>query len=1057
MMKKLIFALLFLSIGIGMVVAQTRKVTGTVISAEDNEPIVGASVMVKGTTIGTITDLNGAFALDVPAEAKTVVFSYVGMVGKELPIQNTMRVVLNTASTELDEVMVVAYGTTKKSSFTGSAANIKTDKLENLQAASLTKALEGAAPGIQVTGSTGMPGDNAKIQIRGVGSVNASNDPLYVVDGAPFDGDISTINTEDIASITVLKDATSAALYGARGANGVIMITTKKGTAGKVQLNAKVNLGVVSRAIPEYDRVGTGEYYELMWEGWRNALVNNNGYTREQAAATASGAGSNGIVGKLGGYNSYNVADDQLIGTDGKLNPNARLLYNDDWNKELGRTALRQEYNISLNGGTQNSTFFASASYTNEEGIVKWSDFERFTGRVGATSQVNSWLKVDASLSGTTSKQNGFLAEGSYTTNPFYYGRVMAPIYPIYQYDGNGAIIRDANGAVMYDMGGGTSPYAWAGHTRQYAPNSNLIVTLPLDDRSTERNLISARVSAEIKFLKDFTLKISGNTDITNDYKTTYQNNMYGDAEGVSGRSEKTYIKKNSYTFNQILTWNKMFGDHNVALLAGHENYQYTYRYFDATRTGFTIPTTELVAGSVAEGSTSYTNEYSLEGYLFQANYDYADKYYLSGSFRYDGTSRFYKDARWGTFWSLGASWRLSEEDFIKQHEWIDNLKLKASFGQQGNDNILDEWGDPIYFGWQSLYSFDDKNNGNLNGAVHNQLLNKKLEWEKNSNLNVGLEMGFGSFFRGEIDVFNRVSSNLLFKVPQPQSTGIEYQWQNIGTMRNTGLEVALGFDIFKKTDFRWSLDLNATFFRNKITKMPKNADGTSQEIVQSDTYKKLSEGHSIYEFWVREYAGVDPEDGSIMYYKDIKDANGQVTGRETTKDQNAADYYYQGNAIPDVYGGFTNSFSYKGFDLSIFFSYQIGGKMYDSNYATLMHPGTFGTHWSTDILNRWQNPGDVTDVPRLQNNYTAASAASSRWLTNASYLALKNVSLSYTLPKFIQNKLDMKNCKIFLTGDNLFLVSKRKGMDPQQTFDGTADHTYVPNRVVSLGINVTF
>lgn len=989
--------------------------------------------------------------------AKTLVFSYVGMVGKEVPIQPTMRVTLNTASMELDEVMVVAYGTAKKSSFTGSAANIKSDKLENLQAASLSKALEGAAPGIQVTGSTGMPGSNAKIQIRGVGSVNASNDPLYVVDGAPFDGDISTINTEDIGSITVLKDATSAALYGARGANGVILINTKRGTSGKLSVNAKVNLGVVSRAIPEYNRVNTQQYYELMWEGWRNALVNNNGYTPEKAAATASGAGKNGIVGKLGGYNSYNVPDDQLVGTDGRLNPNAQLMYNDDWNDELSRTALRQEYNVSLNGGTQNSTFFASASYTKEEGIIKWSDFDRFTARVGTTSQVNSWLKVDASLSGATSNQAGFLAEGTYTTNPFYYGRVMAPIYPIYQYDSNGNRLSDDNGGPLYDMGGGSSQYAWAGHTRQYAPNSNLMLTLPLDNRSTERNMVSARVSAEIKFLKDFTLKISGNTDITNDYKTTYQNYMYGDAEGVSGRSEKEYIKKNSYTFNQILTWNKTFGDHNIALLAGHENYQYTYRYLDATRTGFTIPTTELVAGAIGEGSSSYTNEYALEGYLFQANYDYSDKYYLSGSFRYDGTSRFYKDARWGSFWSLGGSWRLSEEDFIKDISWINNLKVKASYGQQGNDNILDEYGDPIYFGWQNLYSINDKNNGTLNGATYNQLLNKSLEWEKNSNLNVGVEFAFADFLRGEFDVFNRVSSNLLFKVPNPQSTGIEYNWQNIGTMRNTGFEVMLGFDILRNTAFKWNLDLNATFYQNKITKMPKNSDGTSQEIVQSDKYKKLSEGHSIYEFWVREFAGVDPENGNALYYKDITDANGDVTGRETTTDHNAASYYYKGDAIPDLYGGFTNNFSFKGFDLSIFFSYQIGGKIYDSNWATLMHVGAFGTHWSSDVLNRWQKPGDITDIPRLQNNYTAATAASSRFLTNASYLALKNMSLSYTLPKSIQQKLDMKNCKIFLTGDNLFLLSKRKGMDPQQTFNGTADFTYVPNRVVSLGINVTF
>ncbi len=1056
MERKLMLFLTCLFIGIGLVTAQVQTVTGTVIAEEDGLPVVGATILVKGTTVGTITDLDGKFTIpNIPSSAKTLHISYIGMAAQEIAIAPNVRVVLKADTQIIDEVMVVAYGTTKKSSFTGSAAVVKKENIEKIQTSSITKALEGSAPGIQVTSGTGQPGSNAKIRIRGVGSINASNDPLYVVDGAPFDGDISTLNPADIENVTILKDATSAALYGSRGANGVVIFTTKKGQQGKTKLNARATLSAINRAIPEYDRVGVGEYYELMWEGWRNALVNANGQTPAAAAAIASGNTSSGIVNKLGGYNSYNVANDQLIGTDGKLNPNAKLLYYDDWNDALARTGFRQDYNVSLSGGNENNTYFASVAYLNEEGLVKWSNFDRFSGRIGLNSQVNSWLKVDASLSGATSNQAGFLSEGTFTTNPFFYGRAMAPIYPIYQREADGSIKKAADGSDMYDMGGGNNAYTWAGHKRANSPNSNLMVTLPIDDRSNENTMLSARVNTEIKFLKDFTFKLSGNTDIWNRYETTYQNNKYGDAELVSGRSTKEQFKTSSYTFNQLLTWNKSFGEHTISALAGHENYQKTYHYLSATRTGFTIPTTELVAGSVAELSTSYTSELAVEGYLFQANYDYSSKYYLSGSFRRDGSSRFYTDARWGSFWSLGGSWRLSEEDFIKDFTWIDNLKLKVSYGEQGNDGLLDSNSDPDYYGWQGLFSIDDRNNGTLNGAFYSQLENRNLQWEKNANLNIGLEFGLFTRLRGSLEFFNRESSNLLLNAPRPQSTGISSMWQNIGTMYNRGIELSLSGDIIANKDFRWTMDINATSYKNKITKMPVDKDGNPQEIIVGT--KKYSEGHSIYEFWLRDYVGVDPQDGSALYNVDILDSDGNVTGVETTKNQNAASYYYKGDALADLYGSITNTFTYKAFSLSIFTTYQIGGKFYDSNYLWLMHPGTFGTHWSTDILKRWQKEGDITNVPRLQNNYTAANAASSRWLTDASYFSIKNITFTYNLPKSLLQKLDILDMRVFASGDNLGLFCARKGMDPQQTFNGTADNTYAPARVLSLGVNLTF
>ncbi|MDF9831005.1 TonB-dependent receptor [Parabacteroides sp. PF5-6] len=1060
MMKKLILSMLCAIMSIGLLSAQTTRITGTVVSAEDGEPVIGASISVKGTTTGTVTNFDGAFELTVPTNAKTLVVSYVGMVTKEVAVQQNLRIVLESDTQVLDEVMVVAYGTAKKSSFTGSAASIKSEKLENLQATSFTKALEGSAPGIQVTASTGMPGSNATIRIRGVGSINASSSPLYVLDGAAYDGDLSTIVTDDIESITVLKDAASAALYGARGANGVILITTKKGQKGQLNVQAKANFAMVSRSIPEYDRVNTQEYYELMWEGWRNALVNANNYSPAEAAAIASGNTNNGIVAKLGGYNSYNVANDQLIGTDGKLNPSAKLLYQDDWNEALYRTALRQEYNVAINGGTDRATFYASVSYNDEDGVVKNSNYDRLGARAGVTGEVNDWLKLDASVSASSSRSYGFLAEGSYTTNPFYYGRVMAPIYPIYQYDANGNVVKDKEGNDMYDMGGGSSSYAWAGHTRQYAPNSNLMVTLPLDERSTKRNMLTGRGSAEIKFLKDFRLKVSGSTDISNDFLTTYQNNQYGDAESVKGRSTKAYRKRHSYTVNEILTWNKTFGLHNVSALLGHENYWYTLNYLEATRVGFTIPSTELVAGSTAEGSTSYAHKYSLEGYFMQLNYDYADKYYISGSFRRDGSSRFYKDNRWGSFWSLGGSWRMSEESFMQDVSWLDNMKVKASFGQQGNDMILNTDGSANYYGWQSLYGFsnpsnDNVNNANANGAIHSQLANKELQWEKSSNLNVGVEFGMLDFIKGEIDFFNRTSSNLLFSVPNPQSTGIEYSWQNIGTMYNRGVEVALGFDIFKKSDFKWTFDINATFLKNKITKLPKDATGEAPDIISGSRIQR--EGLAYNTYWIREYAGVDPENGDALFYMDEKDADGNVTGRTTTNNQNDATYYAIGDPWADVYGGITNTFRYKGFDLSVFLSYQIGGTGYDGTFQTLMHSGSFGTHWSSEIKDRWQKPGDITDVPRIQNNYTAAATTSTRFQTDLSFLSIRNITLGYNLPKSLLKKMDMKACRLTFTADNLYVFSERKGYNPQQFQSGASDQTYSPVKYLSLGVNVTF
>lgn len=637
------------------------------------------------------------------------------------------------------------------------------------------------------------------------------------------------------------------------------------------------------------------------------------------------------------------------------------------------------------------------------------------------------------------------MAEGSYTTNPFYYGRMMGPIYPIYQRNADGSIATMADGSPAYDMGGGSSVYKWAGHTRPYGPNSNLVVTLPLDERSSTRNQISARVGAEATFLKDFTFKVTASTDMNDRYYTTYQNNKYGDAEGVSGRSTKEYYKTKSYTFNQVLSYNKSLGDHNISALVGHENYRLDINDLWATRTGYTINSNELVAGSVGEGSSSTADEYTLEGYFAQVNYSYNNKYFLSGSYRYDGSSRFHKDSRWGGFWSVGASWRMKQEPFLENVNWLDDLKLKASYGEQGNDAV------GSYYAAMALFSIEDRNNGNLNGAWFSQLPNQNLKWEKNGNLNAGADFAmFGSRLRGTVEYFMRKSSNLLFSVPIPQSSGISSVMQNIGTMENKGFEVQLSGDIFRKENFTWTMDLNATHYKNEITKMPKDASGEYQEIISGS--KKLSVGHSIYDFWLRDYAGVNPENGDALYYYDKEDGT-----KGTTNDRNKATYYYVGCSIPDLYGGITNTFRFYGVDLSVFLSYQIGGDFYDSNYQSLMHTGSLGTHWHKDILNSWNENNKNTDVPRVDYNNSNQVISSSRFLTDASYLSLRNITLGYTIPKKVIDKVGFSSLRVYASGDNLGLICARKGMDPQQSMGGTADFTYVPTRTISFGLNLTF
>jgi len=1088
-MKRLTMLLAFFVFAGTILYGQGVPITGNVTSSEDGSPLPGVSVVVRGTTIGAVTDFEGNYSLTVPESSNTLVFSFVGMRTTEVDLdgQTVVDVVLETDAVGIDEVMVVAYGTAKKASFTGSAENISSDKIDNIQATSVSKMLEGATAGVQVTTASGQPGSNASIRIRGIGSINASSDPLYVVDGVPYGGNLNSINPDDIESITVLKDATAAALYGARGANGVIVITTAKGRPGRMELEVKVRHGWSDRAIEEYPRLNQAQHYEKTWEAYRNSLVYGAGMDPVVAAQTASygqdgGGNSINTVAQLGNYNAYNVDPTELIGTDGRLNSSAQLLYPNEWEDELFRIADKQDYNVSVTGGDVNSNYYISLGYLNEEGLMDYSDMERFSGRVNAESQVKKWLKIGLSTNAVTYSTNNFSAGNSTTSNPFFFSRVMAPIYPVFVYNSwnfpdAGSVVRDSDGNKLFDFGSAEmSFYDGYGNVvpglRPYAGTFNLAGSLKLDERSTEVDAVSARTFADFTIIPGLNFRTNLSVDFNGSSGTTYQNSTYGDAAGY-GRITKNYGRRVVTTFNQLLTYNRSFGQATVDALAGHESYMYKFNYLTATRIGFPFEgIRELAPAATGEGSNSYENNDRIESFLGRVNFDYADRYYLSASIRADGSSRFHPDTRWGTFWSVGGSWRISEESFL-QVPWINTLKLKASYGVQGNNDGIG------FYPWQGLYGLG-RDNASFSGALASSLELQELMWEENGNFNTGVEFALFRRIRGSFEYFIRSSNNLLFEVPQPRSLGIDSKWENIGGMENRGVEGIISADIIASDKFRWNLDLNITHYKNEITELPQ------EEIIQGS--KKLMVGKSIYEFFTWDYAGADAATGAALYWKDEVELDGDgnevigedgkpvLTGNKLlTEDPTDADRYYLGTSIPTVYGGITNTFEFMGFDLSIFLSYSIGGKFMDYNYMWLMREGDLGFAWHTDILDGWTEPlstsglptGTNTDgetvtydpdmIPRVEVGNTDLRYTSSRFLFDATYFNIRNITLGYNLPVQAANRIGASGLRVFVAADNLYIWTTNPGMDPRQNFAGDASTQYSPIKTYTVGLNVKF
>lgn len=1060
--KLLLIALLLLVVSLAY--AQTRVLTG-IVRDDSGNPISNASVSVRGTSVGAVTNDAGYFSVSISGANSTLVISAVGMaenIVKVTESQNTLDIVLTKAENPMDEVVVIAYGKTTKEALTGSVGIIKADGIAQRPVANVMKAIEGNIPGVITTTGSGQPGSTPGIRVRGFGSINASSEPLFVVDGAPYAGGISNINPDDVETMTVLKDAASTALFGSRGANGVVMITTKRGRKDRNTLSVKVAQGFSNRGIPEYDRLNAVQYYPVMWQAYRNSLIFPNsgtGISLDSASRVASGLTSRNGIADLLSYNPFNVARNSIVGTDGKLNSAAQLIYGDDldWQRYFMRQGMRKDYGVDFSGGSEKSDYFMSLGYLDEDGFTKNTGFERYSARVNVNAQPKRWIKTNLNISGNYSVFNNSNEEGS-IANPYSWSRNLGPIYPVYVHDSTtGAYVLDEAGQKIPDLGNyAGTPLGIAHGLKNRVGTSyagrNGPLELMLNQNTQYRTTVSGRSSTDFIILKGLVFTNNLSVDLQSQREAIYENKIVGDGAGL-GRSRKIYGSNSIFQATQLLTYDTDLGDHHLNVLVGHESYNQMITELNGFRQGQTLTgNTEFPNFTTTNSLSSYIDRYRIEGLFSRLIYDFQGKYNLTASLRRDGNSRFSRKSRWGTFGSVGAGWNIDKEMFFKDVRWVNQLKLRSSYGVVG---VADGIG---YYAFQGLYNF--LNNASESGIIQSQtaFFNEDLTWEKNKAFDVGLEFGlFKNRIRGQIEYYNRVSADLLFEVPTPLSSGALTTNKNTATMYNKGFELQLTGDVVRTSDWEVTTTINISTVKNQITKMPE----TVKEFVTGT--KKYSEGYSIYDYWLRQFYGVHPTDGAALYLANnttatsglrymVNDKGGVDTVTTTISN---AKYAYSGSVIPDFYGSITQSVSYKGIRLSGLFTFQKGGLIYDGEYAGLMSVGTYGAALHTDILNAWQKPGDITSVPRMDNGRTADfnGGTSTRWLTDASFISLRTITLSYQLPVAISERLKIRNAQFFITGENLKLFSARKGMNPQNAFSGVTGSGYPPARIITVGI----
>ena len=989
--------------------SRKKRVTG-VVKDVMGEPLIGANVVEKGrSTNGVITDFNGKFTLEVDESASLVV-SYIGYLAQDIPTKGKgdFHIILKEDTNTLDEVVVTGYGDFKKATYTGSASVLTTEKLEALPVVSVGQMIESNIPGISVVaGTSSQPGAKTTLRVRGVASMNASTEPLYVLDGVPIPsydlsnftsmseaggmGFIETLNPADIESITVLKDAASASLYGAKGANGVVLITTKKGKEGKLRVNMAAKYGITDFAYTYRPLMGGEERRKLIHEGLVNFQLDKG--VSEQEAQQYADANIDQYAKRLPqGYS--------------------------DWESALFKTGYQQDYNLSASAGNQNSSFIGSLGYTKQTGVSLNSEMERFTGRVDAS---NKYKKVEFGMNASFSwTKNVHLPEGKFYGSAIYASKVnLTPSTPIYNEDGT-----YASG---YRENNGYNPILEAEVNDYYARTVRAMGTAKIAYNVWDNLKVSSVFTVDYSLTKDFFFQSPDGRD-----GATYQ-----------GRGRMQMTDRIRYTSQNNLTYSKTFGKHSVSAVTAFEVMKYDYEdLYAAKKTYGQDINTSLGNAADPIDADQKLQEDALMSYVASVNYSYDDKYYASFSFRRDGSSRLSPDTRWGNFWSLSASWRLSQEKFMQSLKSVlSDLKLRASYGVNGNLPSS-------YYGYQSTYTTGAFYSGKPS-PWESTLGNEELTWEKNYALNLGLDIGLFSRVNVSLDWYTRTTKDLLMSKQLNSISGFSSLLTNVGQMRNTGVELEVRSNNIKTKDFSWTTAFNLSHNKNKILKLadlPWFVDGR---------YVR-KEGYPFNTIYLREYAGVDPETGSALYYDNQQDENGNYTKNKVTDPGQASPIPLK-DITPTISGGFMNTFNYKFIDLSFNLSYSFGGYSYDNASYILQDDGySVISNKSTEQRRRWQKPGDITDVPRfVYGNKKGGNYNSSRAIHSTDHIRLKSLILGLNAPKAWLQKLGIGNARIYFSGTNLLTWAAYDQYDPEMS--GVVGFYTPPLKTYAFGLELKF
>jgi len=1001
MKKNLLFFGLLLIIGFQLVIAQGSEITGTVTESETNLPLIGVNIMIKGTTLGTVTDLDGNYTLSVPDQDAILVFSFVGYHQQEIPLNNltTVNVSMVESAELLDEVMVVAYGTTKKASFTGAASSVDAEDIVRMPVTSFEKALAGNVAGVQIANSTGQPGSGTEIRIRGRGSFSASNEPLYVIDGIPVvsgemhsshggvnPGNVmSTINPGDIENITVLKDAAASSLYGSRAANGVILITTKQGKAGVTKYAVKGYYGISDFAVTNYEGVTGDEFIMLHRESMENYWGVGDPRVDEEMI-------KQNYVKPEGGYT--------------------------DWYDVLFRKGKVQNFDISATGGNEKTHFFISANIFDQEGLALNSAMLRYSGRLNITHKINKMFSVGANILTAYTDQD--IADGGTRYfNPFYnVNRNCFPTEAVY----------DSNGEYRYELQNGYYNLA-----REYG----------LNERSAKvfRSMNTAWL--EFRPFEFLTFRTTNRFDWLNNDETNYASPLSRSGEDEGGRISNTNRKNIRLSTTNLLTFDYTVSDlHHINAIAAFEaESERSIRY---SAYGENLPNEGLQnigVAAVPSDVYGYDDGSSIMSILSRVNYDFKNKYYFSASFRRDGSSKLGANERWANFYSLSGAWRLSSESFMSGINFLDDLKIRASFGTNGTLP-------PGRYEHMALYSYDEAYDG-VGAATEAQISNDNLTWEKSINYNVGIDFSFFNRVSGSFELFKRFTDGLLMNMPLSRVTGFSSTWRNVGQMENQGFELALRGRIIDGRNFNWTASYFHTQVDNKITKLPDDED-----IVSGRYIRRV--GEPYYTFYLPIWAGVNPDDGSPQWY--VVDENENITS-EKSPFIGDVDRAIAGNAEPDFFGSFNNEFSYKGFRLTFMFTFSVGGQIwYRSGYKSWNDGYKVQYVIQRDQVDRWQKPGDIARHPqRIWKGNMDSEDYSSRFLLDNNYLRLKDLMLAYTLPQKWTQRIRINNVTVYTQASNYLTFAQQEIMDPEQRANGYPYFEMPPVKTLTFGLEIEF